>query len=284
MKKEDWVDYFAAINGRMPSDEEIAQALMAGEFVENDEETGIEKTAQNPGVKPSDDAVPQLASTVAGKGSSLFKDFWGWLVSAWQSPTSEVPTNKYNGYVAFGLLTLFYTIAVFVMIRRAVGIGTFYVNNFSRFFGEESSFANPVGPSAFFMILIAAALYIFSVIFSGFVARRLVYKETDFTFSKSFEWYGRLFSINIILSAVSAFFALIGLSLLSFFVLSVSVTIFGLATTFALAQSKNVSGMDMFYKYLIAILVNAVIMFLFSIVEFSILARYIREIGSSFFY
>ena len=32
MSKQDWLDYFEAVNGRSASAEEIAQALAAGEF------------------------------------------------------------------------------------------------------------------------------------------------------------------------------------------------------------------------------------------------------------
>ena len=34
MSKQDWLDYFEAVNGRSASAEEIAQALVAGEFQE----------------------------------------------------------------------------------------------------------------------------------------------------------------------------------------------------------------------------------------------------------
>ena len=34
MSKEDWLEYFEAVNGRSATEEEIAQALAAGEFVE----------------------------------------------------------------------------------------------------------------------------------------------------------------------------------------------------------------------------------------------------------
>jgi len=34
MSKQDWLDYFEAVNGRSASAEEIAQALAAGEFQE----------------------------------------------------------------------------------------------------------------------------------------------------------------------------------------------------------------------------------------------------------
>ena len=34
MSKQDWLEYFEAVNGRSATEEEIAQALLAGEFVE----------------------------------------------------------------------------------------------------------------------------------------------------------------------------------------------------------------------------------------------------------
>lgn len=34
MSKHDWLEYFEAVNGRSATEEEIAQALAAGEFVE----------------------------------------------------------------------------------------------------------------------------------------------------------------------------------------------------------------------------------------------------------
>ena len=36
MSKQDWLDYFEAVNGRSASAEEIAQALAAGEFQEKE--------------------------------------------------------------------------------------------------------------------------------------------------------------------------------------------------------------------------------------------------------
>ena len=34
MLKQDWLEYFEAVNGRSATDTEISQALLAGEFVE----------------------------------------------------------------------------------------------------------------------------------------------------------------------------------------------------------------------------------------------------------
>ena len=45
MSKQDWLDYFEAVNGRSASAEEIAQALAAGEF---QEEVVVLETPQAP--------------------------------------------------------------------------------------------------------------------------------------------------------------------------------------------------------------------------------------------
>ena len=45
MSKQDWLDYFEAVNGRSASAKEIAQALAAGEF---QEEVVVPETPQAP--------------------------------------------------------------------------------------------------------------------------------------------------------------------------------------------------------------------------------------------
>ena len=44
MNKTDWIEYFEAINSRKPSEEEISQALAAGEFSETVVVEAVEDT------------------------------------------------------------------------------------------------------------------------------------------------------------------------------------------------------------------------------------------------
>ena len=73
MSKQDWLDYFEAVNGRSASAEEIAQALAAGEF---QEEVVVPETPQapefvaaptapveEPVAAPVQEPVPQAAPT-----------------------------------------------------------------------------------------------------------------------------------------------------------------------------------------------------------------------------
>ncbi len=77
MSKQDWLDYFEAVNGRSASAEEIAQALAAGEF---QEEVVVPETPQAPEfvaapTAPVEEpvAAPQAPEFVAAPSEQLLK-------------------------------------------------------------------------------------------------------------------------------------------------------------------------------------------------------------------
>ena len=349
MSKQDWLEYFEAVNGRSATEEEIAQALAAGEFVEAEqvsaeqalsdaspasssfeqpqqeaqtvETQGQPQNFQQPFAQqyqeaPQQQANPnqfanqgqayqqpgfQQASPFAGQPQSsgpqayqnnpqqgqfnsqvpqqgpqayysqqppqpnefskTMKGFWTWLVSAWKSQTSEVESSKVNGYLSLGLTVFFFAIVANYNIFSTIGIMSFGMYN-----GPTFNF------KVFFVSLIAAALFLFSIILGGFVVKRLVYQDRSFTFNKAFDWYGRLYAIVLPFIAVSALFALLGIIHLSLFFTWIGLLLVGVGATFALIYSKTSSSMDPFYKYLLAIVVNGVITLFFSFIAFSLLA------------
>ena len=349
MSKQDWLEYFEAVNGRSATEEEIAQALAAGEFVEAEqvsaeqalsdaspasssfeqpqqeaqtvETQGQPQNFQQPFAQqyqeaPQQQANPnqfanqgqayqqpgfQQASPFAGQPQSsgpqayqnnpqqgqfnsqvpqqgpqayysqqppqpnefskTMKGFWTWLVSAWKSPTSEVESSKVNGYLSLGLTVFFFAIVANYNIFSTIGIMSFGMYN-----GPTFNF------KVFFVSLIAAALFLFSIILGGFVVKRLVYQDGSFTFNKAFDWYGRLYAIVLPFIAVSALFALLGIIDLSLFFTWIGLLLVGVGATFALIYSKTNNSMDPFYKYLLAILINGVITIIFSFIAFSLLA------------
>ncbi|EGC24727.1 hypothetical protein J1C82_06055 [Streptococcus sanguinis] len=348
MSKQDWLEYFEAVNGRSATEEEIAQALAAGEFVEAEqvsaeqalsdaspasssfeqpqqeaqtvETQGQPQNFQQPFAQqyqeaPQQQANPnqfanqgqayqqpgfQQASPFAGQPQSsgpqayqnnpqqgqfnsqvpqqgpqayysqqppqpnefskTMKGFWTWLVSAWKSPTSEVESSKVNGYLSLGLTVFFFAIVANYNIFSTIGIMSFGMYN-----GPTFNF------KIFFVSLIAAALFLFSIILGGFVVKRLVYQDRSFTFNKAFDWYGRLYAIVLPFIAVSALFALLGIIHLSLFFTWIGLLLVGVGATFALIYSKTNNSMDPFYKYLLAIIVNGVITIFFSFIAFSLL-------------
>lgn len=352
MSKQDWLEYFEAVNGRSATEEEIAQALAAGEFVEAEQvsaeqalsdaspasssfeqpqqeaqtvETQCQPQnfqqpfAQQYQEAPQQQANPnqfanqgqayqqpgfQQASPFAGQPQSsgpqayqnnqqqgqfnsqipqqgpqayysqqppqpsefskTMKGFWAWLVSAWKSPTSEVESSKVNGYLSLGLTAFFFAIVANYNIFSTIGIMSFGMYN-----GPTFNF------KVFFVSLIAAALFLFSIILGGFVVKRLVYQDRSFTFNKAFDWYGRLYAIVLPFIAASALFALLGVIHLSLFFTWIGLLLIGVGATFALIYSKTNNSMDPFYKYLLAIIINGVITIIFSFIAFSLLASII---------
>lgn len=339
MSKQDWLEYFEAVNGRSATEEEIAQALAAGEFVEaeqvsaeqasseaspasssfeqqqNFQQPFAQQASQQYQEVPQQQANPnqfanqgqpyqqqgfQQAGPFAGQPQSsgpqayqnnpqqgqfnsqvpqqgpqayysqqppqpsefskTMKGFWAWLVSAWKSPTSEVESSKVNGYLSLGLTAFFFAIVANYNIFSTIGIMSFGMYN-----GPTFNF------KVFFVSLIAAALFLFSIILGGFVVKRLVYQDRSFTFNKAFDWYGRLYAIVLPFIAVSALFALLGIIHLSLFFTWIGLLLVGVGATFALIYSKTNNSMDPFYKYLLAIIVNGVITLFFSFIAFSLL-------------
>ena len=192
--------------------------------------------------------------------SKTMKGFWAWLVSAWKSPTSEVESSKLNGYLSLGLTVFFAAIVVnynFYNLIHSVSFG-FYT-------GLTFDFR------LFLVSLIAAALVLFSIILGGFAVKRMVYKDGSFSFNKAFDWYGRLYAIVLPFVAFSALFSLLGIMSVSLFLAWLGLVLIGVGATFALIYSKSSTSMDPFYKYLLAIIVNGVITFIFTFIAFSLL-------------
>ena len=358
MSKQDWLEYFEAVNGRSATEEEIAQALAAGEFVEAEQVSAEQAPSDASPASSSFEQPQQEAQTVETQGqtqnfaqpqnfqqpfaqqyqevpqqqanpnqfanqgqpyqqqgfqqaspfagqpqssgpqayqnnpqqgqfnsqvpqqgpqayysqqppqpnefSKTMKGFWTWLVSAWKSPTSEVESSKVNGYLSLGLTVFFFAIVANYNIFSTLGIISLGMYN-----GPTFNF------KVFFVSLIAAALFLFSIILGGFVVKRLVYQDRSFTFNKAFDWYGRLYAIVLPFIAISALFALLGVIHLSLFFTWIGLLLIGVGATFALIYSKTNNSMDPFYKYLLAILINGVITIIFSFIAFSLLASII---------
>lgn len=306
MNRSDWLEYFEAINGRPATGEEVAAAVEKGEIVDSpvsqsqavqasaDTSVASEATqtnqvppVQSTAVQPDQvPPTPQVAPLVSPEHQEQIKktstDFWNWFVSALKAPTSEVQTTPANGWIAFGLLTLFYTLTIFIIARKSMGIGSNFMNGINNYYSGSSTslMSNPVGFSAFMAILVGAGLYLFAIIFAGFVTKRFVYSDTQFTLTKAFDWYGRLFSVNIVMMALATLFVLIDVYSIAFILIILSVLVFGLATTFALAHSRDVSSLDMFYKYILAVIVNGLVLFVFGVLSMMIAGEYLVKLIS----
>ena len=68
MSKQDWLEYFEAVNGRSATEEEIAQALAAGEFVEAEQVSAEQALSDASPASSSFEQPQQEAQTVETQG------------------------------------------------------------------------------------------------------------------------------------------------------------------------------------------------------------------------
>lgn len=322
MSREDWLDYFEAINGRTASEEEIAQALRNGEFenetivtadsdildiVEEVEEPQVETkvqepTVQQPIVVSKNESNGQQEYTNTGQQQSfntnpnpsfnqsqtteqakvIARGFWSWFIANLKAPSASVYSHKYNGYIAFVLISLFQSLALFMYARQAVGVGTNFINGLSNSFGGNT-YQNPVGFQVFFTIFIGILLFVFSFILSIFVTKKVLYKDDAVTFSESFDLFGKFSSLTIIFAAVAAVGALLNIITLSALTLYISYILLFSVDGYIILKSKNTSSMDSFYRSLLAGLLSGVIICIFIYIDFSLLKNYITNLIPSFF-
>lgn len=322
MSREDWLDYFEAINGRTASEEEIAQALRNGEFqedtvviadsdildvVEEVEEPHVETkvqepTVQQPIVVSKNKSNGQQEYTNTGQQQSfntnpnpsfnqsqtteqakvIARGFWSWFIANLKAPSASVYSHKYNGYISFVLISLFQSLALFMYARQAVGVGTNFINGLSNAF-RGNTYQNPVGFQVFFTIFIGILLFVFSFILSIFVTKKVLYKDDAVTFSKSFDLFGKFSSLTIIFAAVAAVGALLNIITLSALTLCISYILLFSVNCYIILKSKNTSSMDSFYRSLLAGLLSGVIICIFIYIDFSLLKNYITNLIPSFF-
>ncbi|HFH9839203.1 TPA: DUF6574 domain-containing protein [Streptococcus suis] len=307
MKKIDWIEYFEAVNGRSPEEAEIVAALAAGEFEEEVVETTEEVAQEQVSVvqEPTQSTPPVQESTVQQPVNGavqqpvanqqvyqqpaqpsafgiFFKQFRDWIWSAVKAPTSVVAqSHKYNGWVSLSLIALFAALTIYIPLNGiASGVNDF-TSGLAGLFNGESGYGSygyqapqfSLGLDILFKSFIGIFLIIFSIVFAGFVVKRYIYKEEQYTFAYTLEYYGRLFAVNAFLYAIAAVASLLGLFTISGIASWMALTAMSAASVYALANFKNTSNMDSFYRYILAIFVNGLIIFISTLIAFSIIGR-----------
>ncbi|HFI0795250.1 TPA: DUF6574 domain-containing protein [Streptococcus suis] len=307
MKKIDWIEYFEAVNGRSPEEAEIAEALAAGEFEEEVVETTEEVAQEQVSVvqEPTQSTPPVQESTVQQPVNGavqqpvanqqvyqqpaqpsafgiFFKQFRDWIWSAVKAPTSVVAqSHKYNGWVSLSLIALFAALTIYIPLNGIASGVTDFTSGLAGLFNGESGYGSygyqapqfSLGLDILFKSFIGIFLIIFSIVLAGFVVKRYIYKEEQYTFAYTLEYYGRLFAVNAFLYAIAAVASLLGLFTISGIASWMALTAMSAASVYALANFKNTSNMDSFYRYFLAIFVNGLIIFISTLIAFSIIGR-----------
>ena len=231
------------------------------------------KEAPQPSKSLESPFVPDPVPTKTAIFKEEFTDFWIWLRGALKEPTASFDTDKKHSYNAFSLLTLFTAISFFFSIYhiKQAYYGQMAAAN-TRVFDQLPSLSLFSALS----ILVATSLFFFSILMGGFVVKRFVDQNNDWTLDKTFQEYSRLFAIPILLTSMASFFAFFNSLKFAIFLCLISLVMVLLANLYIISRPSKDSQTDPFYRLLLAFLVNGSILFLFFLAEMALVFDYLR--------
>ena len=220
--------------------------------------------------------LPDSASTKTAVFAVLkeeLADLWVWLQGALKEPTASIDTDKKHSYNAFALLTIFSATSFLFTVYHAK----------QAYYGRMASIDAHIleqFPSlnlfSIFSILVATSLFFFSILMGGFVVKRFVNQDSDWTLEKTLQEYSRLFALPILLTGIASFFAFFNSLRFAALLCLISIGLVLLANLYTISRPSKDSQTDSFYRLLLAFLVNGGILFLFFLAEMTLIFEYLR--------
>ena len=231
------------------------------------------KEAPQPSKSLESPFIPDPVPTKTAIFKEEFTDFWIWLRGALKEPTASLDTDKKHSYNAFALLTIFSATSFLFTVYHAKQGYYGRMASIDAHFMEQFPSLNLF---SVFSILVATSLFFFSILMGGFVVKRFVDQNNDWTLDKTFQEYSRLFAIPILLTSMASFFAFFNSLKFAIFLCLISLVMVLLANLYIISKPSKDSQTDPFYRLLLAFLVNGSILFLFFLAEMALVFDYLR--------
>ena len=220
--------------------------------------------------------LPDSASTKTAV-FTVFKeelaDQWVWLQGALKEPTASIDTDKKHSYNAFALLTIFSALSFFCAIYH---IKHDYYGHMAAINSHAIEQFPSLNLFSIFSILVATSLFFFSILMGGFVVKRFVNQDNDWTLEKALQEYSRLFALPLLLTGIASFFAFFKSLRFAALLCLISIGLVLLANLYTISRPIKDSQTDSFYRLLLAFLVNGGILFLFFLAEMTLVFEYLR--------
>ena len=220
--------------------------------------------------------LPDSASTKTAV-FAVFKeelaDQWVWLLGALKEPTARFDTDKKHSYNAFALLTIFSALSFFCAIYH---IKHDYYGHMAAINSHAIEQFPSLNLFSIFSILVATSLFFFSILMGGFVVKRFVNQDNDWTLEKALQEYSRLFALPLLLTGIASFFAFFNSLRFAALLCLISIGLVLLANLYTISRPSKDSQTDSFYRLLLAFLVNGGILFLFFLAEMTLVFEYLR--------
>ena len=231
------------------------------------------KEAPQPSKSLESPFIPDPVPTKTAIFKEELADFWVWLQGALKEPTARFDTNKKNSYTAFALLTIFSATSFLFTVYHAKH------SYYGRMASIDANFVEQF-PSlnlfSVFSILVATSLFFFSILMGGFVVKRFVDQDSDWTLERAFQEYSRLFALPILLTGVASFFAFFNGLRFAALLSLISLGMVLLGNLYIISRPSKDSKTDPFYRLLFAVLVNGSVLFLFFLAEMALVFDYLR--------
>ena len=217
--------------------------------------------------------VPDPLPTKTAIFKEELADFWVWLQGALKEPTASIDTDKKHSYNAFALLTIFSaTSFLFTVYHAKQG----YYGRMAAIDSKALQHLPSLNLFSIFSILVATSLFFFSILMGGFVVKRFVDQDRNWTLEKALQEYSRLFALPILLTGIASFFAFFNSLRFAALLCLISIGLVLLANLYIISKSSKDSQSDPFYRLLLAFLVNGSILFLFFLAEMALVFDYLR--------
>lgn len=256
--------------------EELAEKL---EKIDEPEEPVKEASQKSQSLTSKSLESPFLPDSASTKTAvfAVFKeelaDLWVWLQGALKEPTASIDTDKKHSYNAFALLTIFSALSFFCAIYH---IKHDYYGHMAAINSHAVEQFPSLNLFSIFSILVATSLFFFSILMGGFVVKRFVNQDNDWTLEKALQEYSRLFALPLLLTGIASFFAFFNSLRFAALLCLISIGLVLLANLYTISRPSKDSQTDSFYRLLLAFLVNGGILFLFFLAEMTLVFEYLR--------
>ena len=231
------------------------------------------KEAPQPSKSLESPFVPDPVPTNTAIFKEELADFWTWLLGALKEPTASIDTDKKHSYNAFALLTIFSATSFLFTVYHAKQA---YYGHMAAIDSKALQHFPSLNLFSIFSILVATSLFFFSILMGGFVVKRFVDQDRNWTLEKALQEYSRLFALPILLTGIASFFAFFNSLRFAALLCLISIGLVLLANLYTISKPSKDSQVDSFYRLLLAFLVNGGILFLFFLAEMALVFDYLR--------
>ena len=231
------------------------------------------KEASQPSKPLESPFVPDPVPTKTAIFKEELADFWVWLQGALKEPTASFDTDKRHSYTAFVLLTIFSATSFLFIVYHAKHT---YYGRMASIDSKALQHLPSLNLFSIFSILVATSLFFFSILMGGFVVKRFVDQDSDWTLERAFQAHSRLLAIPVLLTGIASFFALFNGLRFAALLCLISIGLTLLANLYFISRPSKDSQTDPFYRLLLAFLVNGGVLFLFFLAEMALVFDYLR--------